>query len=148
VESCDGGQNSGARVLLKETILRRVMRADQRRRVTPAGAAFVKNYQFRMKIVGERNREEQQNQSAGECSPFTQRIAAIFGPLAQPSRPPKPEGYDANGDPQKIEKKFHDFFYLYLDALSASPVSPQQSNLQFNLLCNGFAVQTIGPRVA
>ena len=124
------------------------MIATYNQRVTRAPSTLFQNNQFRMKIVGQRNREKQQNQSAGERRPFPQRIAAIFRPLAQPSRPPKPEGYDANGDPQKIEKKFHDFFYLYLDALSASPVSPQQSNLQFNLLCNGFAVQTIGLRVA
>jgi hypothetical protein len=91
-------------MLFEETILRGVVRAYQRRRVTPAGAAFVKNYQFRVKIVRERNREKKQNQSAGERSPFTQRIAAAFGPLAQPPRPPKAKGYDANCNPQKIEK--------------------------------------------
>jgi hypothetical protein len=104
IENYNGGQNSGPRVLLKETILRRMMWADLCTRVTPAGAAFVKNNHSRVKVVGERNHEKQQNQSAGERRPFTQRIAAIFRPPAQPLRPPKAKGYDGNCDPQKIEK--------------------------------------------
>jgi hypothetical protein len=92
VERRDSGQNSRASAPFKQTVLRRMMRADQCGRMPPAGTAFVKNYQFRMKIVGERNREKQQNQSAGECGPFTQRIAAISRPLVQPSRAPKAKG--------------------------------------------------------
>jgi hypothetical protein len=72
--------------------------------VTRAPSTLIENNQFRVKIVSERNREKQQNQSAGECRPFPKRVAAVFGTLAQPSRPPEAQGYGGNRHPQKVEK--------------------------------------------
>jgi hypothetical protein len=76
------------------------MRANQNSRLTTAGAAFVEDNQFRMKVVGKRNDKKKQNQSAGKRSPFAQRIASAFGTVVQPARPPEAKGYDGNRHPQ------------------------------------------------
>ena len=88
-------------------MLWRIVRARQAERMAPARGAFVENHQFGMKVVGQRDCEEQKNEGAGKGGPFLQGLAPTVAALVQPASPPEAESACSNCDPQKIEKRLH-----------------------------------------
>src|ERR1700722_1045799 len=85
----------------------RIVGPNQGSREAAAGATFVENNQFRMKVVGKRNCKKEKNESAGERGPFAQRVAAAVGTVVQPARPPEAKGHRGDCHPQYIEKRLH-----------------------------------------
>ena len=96
--------------------------------MAPAYGAFVENHQFRMKVIGQGDREEKKNEGAGEGGPFLQGPATMVAALVQPASPPDAESARGNYNPQKIEKRFHRSLLLRCQ-VGAACGQPQDKSL-------------------
>jgi hypothetical protein len=78
--------------------------------MTPASRAFVKKSDIKVQVIGHRNREEEQHESAGKRGPFAKRIALHQVLLARPSRSPQTEQAKSDEEPEDVEEQFHSAF--------------------------------------
>jgi hypothetical protein len=72
-----------------------------------ARRVFFKNGQLRVQVIGERNREEKQDQGANESGPLAPLSVATFARLTGPAHAPEVQSRQGQHDPQKIEKRLH-----------------------------------------
>jgi len=69
-----------------------------------AGVAIIGEHHFGVQVVGERDGEKQEDQSAGDGGPFAQGVAACVAMVACPSRAPQANDDHGDEDPKTIEE--------------------------------------------
>jgi hypothetical protein len=96
--------------------------------MAPTSRAFIEQNDIKVQVIGHRNSEEKQDNSAGKGSPFAKRVAPLGSPLARPLRAPQTEQAKSHENPQNVEKQFH---LAFLSGSRFNPASPSPISIYY-----------------
>lgn len=80
------------------------MGADEAGCMTPVVATFLEQHQVGMKVVRQRNHEEEQHHGADECGRFAPGCVAPKASLSRPPGAPRNDARQRDQDPQGVEE--------------------------------------------
>jgi hypothetical protein len=87
--------------------LRRMLRGGVAIHVAAAVCAVFQDNEFGVQVIGERDDEEEQDQGAGEGSPFAPGGVAASAGLMRPAGAPENDAGYGDEQPEDVECEFH-----------------------------------------
>src|SRR5260370_32001350 len=90
-----------------------------------------------MKVIRQRNNEEEQHHGADECAPFPPSRVAPEAGLPRPPGAPCDHACQRDQDPKNIEKYLHFSLCIGPQCTASLPPESRDESPTLNLLCEG-----------
>src|SRR5580700_1630760 len=96
-----------------------------------------------MKIIRQRNHEEEQHHGADECAPFAPSRVASKAGLPRPPGAPCDHACQRDHDPKNIEKYLHFSSCIGPPCTASLALENRDESATVNLLCEGTTGQSL-----